>query len=87
MNFGKKLLEPFSAIAIILLSLSLSLILFSKNKNLERLLFGSLMAFGFNLILKIFGNVAIINNISPSLAILLPSLLVALIGIRMLKIN
>ena len=86
-EFWKKLLEPFSAIAIILLSLSLSLILFSKNKNLERLLFGSLMAFGFNLILKIFGNVAIINNISPSLAILLPSLLVALIGIRMLKIN
>ena len=43
------------------------------------------MAFGFNLILKIFGNIAIINNISPSLAIFIPSVLVGFIGLRMLK--
>ena len=84
-EFWKKLLEPFSAISIILLSVALSLFLFERNKNLERLLFGALMAFGFNLILKIFGNIAIINNISPSLAIFIPSVLVGFIGLRMLK--
>lgn len=84
-EFWKKLLEPLSAISIILLSVALSLFLFERNKNLERLLFGALMAFGFNLILKIFGNIAIINNISPSLAIFIPSVLVGFIGLRMLK--
>jgi len=84
-EFWKKLLEPLSAISIILLSVALSLYLFERNKNLERLLFGALMAFGFNLILKIFGNIAIINNISPSLAIFIPSILVGFIGLRMLK--
>ena len=57
-----------------------------KNKNLERLLFGSLMAFGFNLILKILGNIAIINNISPGLTILIPSLIVGLMGLKLLRI-
>ena len=84
-EFWKKLLEPLSAISIILLSIALSISLFARNKNLERVLFGALMAFGFNLVLKIFGNVAIINNISPSLAILIPSLLVGYIGLKILK--
>ena len=85
-EFWKKLLEPLSAVSIIILSIALSILFFEKNKNLERLLFGSLMAFGFNLILKILGNIAIINNISPGLAILIPSLLVGLIGLKLLRI-
>ena len=36
-EFWKKLLEPLSAISIILLSIALSLFLFERNKNLERL--------------------------------------------------
>ena len=84
-EFWKKLLEPLSAVSIIILSIALSILFFEKNKNLERLLFGSLMAFGFNLILKILGNVAIINNISPGLAILIPSLIVGLFGLKLLK--
>jgi len=84
-EFWKKLLEPFSAVSIIILSIALSILFFEKNKNLERLLFGALMAFGFNLILKILGNIAIINNISPGLAILLPSLIVGFLGLRLLK--
>ena len=84
-EFWKKLLEPLSAVSIIILSIALSILFFEKNKNLERLLFGSLMAFGFNLILKILGNIAIINNISPGLAILIPSLIVGLFGLKLLK--
>ena len=85
-EFWKKLLEPLSAVSIIILSIALSILFFEKNKNLERLLFGSLMAFGFNLMLKILGNIAIINNISPGLAILVPSLIVGLFGLRLLRV-
>ncbi len=58
---------------------------FGFNKNLERLMFGVLIAYGFNLLLKIFGNIAIINGFSPSLAIVGPSLVLIFVGYRMLK--
>jgi lipopolysaccharide export LptBFGC system permease protein LptF len=48
-------------------------------------MFGVLIAYGFNLLLKIFGNIAIINGFSPSLAIVGPSLVLIFVGYRMLK--
>ena len=84
-EFWKKIFEPISAIAIIIFALAVSNKLFGLNKNLERLLFGVLIAYGFNLFLKVLGNVAIINGFSPSLAIVLPSLIVLAAGYRIIK--
>ena len=84
-EFWKKIFEPISAIAIIIFALAVSNKLFGLNKNLERLLFGVLIAYGFNLFLKVLGNVAIINGFSPSLAIVLPSLIVLAVGYRIIK--
>ena len=84
-EFWKKLFEPISAISIIVFALAVSFRYFGFNKNLERLMFGVLIAYGFNLLLKIFGNIAIINGFSPSLAIVGPSLVLIFVGYRMLK--
>ncbi len=84
-EFWKKLFEPISAIAIIVFALALSNKLFGLNRNLERLLFGVLVAYGFNLFLKVFGNIAIINGFSPGVAIALPSILILLIGYRIIR--
>ena len=84
-EFWKKLFEPISAISIIVFALAVSFKYFGLNKNLERLLFGVLTAYGFNLFLKVFGNIAIINGFSPGLAIALPSLILLMIGLKMLR--
>ena len=84
-EFWKKLFEPISAISIIIFALAVSFKYFGLNKNLERLMFGVLIAYGFNLLLKIFGNIAIINGFSPGLAILMPSLVLMFIGYRMFR--
>ena len=84
-EFWKKLFEPISAISIIVFALAISFKYFGLNKNLERLLFGVLTAYGFNLFLKVFGNIAIINGFSPGLAIALPSLILLMIGLKMLR--
>jgi lipopolysaccharide export LptBFGC system permease protein LptF len=55
------------------------------NKNFERILYGVLSAYGFDLFLKVFGNIAIINGFSPGLAIVFPSLLLFVIGLNMLR--
>jgi len=84
-EFWKKLFEPISAISVIVFALAISFRYFGFNKNLERLLFGVLTAYGFNLFLKVFGNIAIINGFSPGLAIVFPSLFLLAIGLIMLK--
>ena len=84
-EFWKKLFEPISAISIIIFALAVSFKYFGLNKNLERLMFGVLIAYGFNLLLKIFGNIAIINGFSPGLAIVAPSLVLIFIGYRMFR--
>ena len=84
-EFWKKLFEPISAISIIIFALAVSFKYFGLNKNLERLMFGVLIAYGFNLFLKIFGNIAIINGFSPGLAIVAPSLVLMFIGYRMFR--
>ena len=84
-EFWKKLFEPISAISIIIFALAVSFKYFGLNKNLERLMFGLLIAYGFNLLLKIFGNIAIINGFSPGLAIVAPSLVLMFIGYRMFR--
>ena len=84
-EFWKKLFEPISAISIIVFALAISFKYFGLNKNLERLLFGVLTAYGFNLLLKVFGNIAIINGFSPGLAIAVPSLILLMIGLKMLR--
>ena len=84
-EFWKKLFEPISAISIIIFALAVSFKYFGLNKNLERLMFGVLIAYGFNLLLKIFGNIAIINGFSPGLAIVAPSLVLMFIGYRMFR--
>ena len=84
-EFWKKLFEPISAISVIVFALAISFRYFGFNKNLERLLFGVLTAYGFNLFLKVFGNIAIINGFSPGLAIVFPSLFLLAIGLIMLR--
>ena len=84
-EFWKKLFEPISAISIIIFALAVSFKYFGLNKNLERLMFGVLIAYGFNLLLKILGNIAIINGFSPGLAIVAPSLVLMFIGYRMFR--
>ncbi len=84
-EFWKKLFEPISAISVIIFALAISFRYFGLNKNLERLLFGVLTAYGFNLFLKVFGNIAIINGFSPGLAIVFPSLFILAIGLVMLR--
>jgi len=84
-EFWKKLFEPISAISVIVFALAISFRYFGFNKNLERLLFGVLTAYGFNLFLKVFGNIAIINGFSPGLAIVFPSLFLFAIGLIMLR--
>ena len=84
-EFWKKLFEPISAISIIVFALAVSFKYFGLNKNLERLLFGVLTAYGFNLFLKVFGNIAIINGFSPGLPIALPFLILLMIGFKMLR--
>ena len=84
-EFWKKLFEPVSAISVIIFALAISFKYFGFNKNLERILFGVLTAYGFDLFLKVFGNIAIINGFSPGLAIVFPSLMLFVIGLTMLR--
>ena len=84
-EFWKKLLEPISLICLIIFALGISLRAIGRDKSLDRFVLGILIAFGFNLLIKIFGNVSLILGWSAFWGILLSSLLLLYFGIRIIR--
>ena len=84
-KFWKKLLEPISLICLIIFALGISLRAIGRDKSLDRFVLGILIAFGFNLLIKIFGNVSLILGWSAFWGILLSSLLLLYFGIRIIR--
>ena len=84
-EFWKKLLEPISLICLIIFALGISLRAIGRDKSLDRFVLGILIAFGFNLLIKIFGNVSLILGWSAFWGILLSSLILLYFGIRIIR--
>ena len=84
-EFWKKLLEPISLICLIIFALGISLKAIGRDKSLDRFVLGILIAFGFNLLIKIFGNVSLILGWSAFWGILLSSLLLLYFGVRIIR--
>ena len=84
-EFWKKMLEPISLICLIIFALSISLRAIGRNKSVDRFVLGILIAFGFNLLIKIFGNISLIFGWSSFWGILLSSLLLLYFGIRIIR--
>ena len=84
-EFWKKMLEPISLICLIIFALAISLRTIGRNKSLDRFVLGILIAFGFNLLIKIFGNISLILGWSAFWGILLSSLILLYFGIRIIR--
>ena len=84
-EFWKKLLEPISLICLIIFALGISLRAIGRDKSLDRFVLGILIAFGFNLLIKIFGNISLILGWSAFWGILFSSLLLLYFGIRIIR--
>ena len=84
-EFWKKLLEPISLICLIIFALGISLKAIGRDKSVDRFVLGILIAFGFNLLIKIFGNVSLILGWSAFWGILLSSLLLLYFGVRIIR--
>ena len=84
-EFWKKLLEPISLICLIIFALGISLKAIGRDKSLDRFVLGILIAFGFNLLIKIFGNVSLILGWSAFWGILLSSLLLLYFGVKIIR--
>lgn len=84
-EFWKKLLEPISLICLIIFALGISLRAIGRDKSLDRFVLGILIAFGFNLLIKIFGNISLILGWSAFWGIMLSSLLLLYFGIRIIR--
>ena len=84
-EFWKKMLEPISLICLIIFALAISLRAIGRNKSLDRFVLGILIAFGFNLMIKIFGNISLILGWSAFWGILLSSLILLYFGIRIIR--
>ena len=84
-EFWKKLLEPISLICLIIFALGISLRAIGRDKSVDRFVLGILIAFGFNLLIKIFGNIFLILGWSAFWGILLSSLLLLYFGIRIIR--
>ena len=84
-EFWKKLLEPISLICLIIFALGISLRAIGRDKSLDRFVLGILIAFGFNLLIKIFGNISLILGWSAFWGILLSSLILLYFGIRIIR--
>ena len=59
-EFWKKMLEPISLLCLIIFALAISLRAIGRNKSVDRFVLGILIAFGFNLLIKIFGNISLL---------------------------
>ena len=84
-EFWKKLLEPISLICLIIFALAISLRSIGRNKSVDRFVLGILIAFGFNLLIKIFGNISLIFGFSAFWGIILSSLALLFFGIKIIK--
>ena len=84
-EFWKKLLEPISLICLIIFALGISLRAIGRDKSVDRFVLGILIAFGFNLLIKIFGNISLILGWSAFWGILLSSLILLYFGIRIIR--
>jgi len=84
-EFWKKMLEPISWICLIIFALAISLRAIGRNKSVDRFVMGILIAFGFNLLIKIFGNISLILGWSAFWGILLSSLILLYFGIRIIR--
>ena len=84
-EFWKKMLEPISLICLIIFALAISLRAIGRNKSVDRFVLGILIAFGFNLLIKIFGNISLILGWSAFWGILLSSLILLYFGIRIIR--
>ena len=84
-EFWKKLLEPISLICLIIFALGISLKAIGRDKSVDRFVLGILIAFGFNLLIKIFGNVSLILGWSAFWGILLSSSLLLYFGVRIIR--
>ena len=84
-EFWKKMLEPISLLCLIIFALSISLRAIGRNKSVDRFVLGILIAFGFNLLIKIFGNISLILGWSAFWGILMSSLLLLYFGIRIIR--
>ena len=84
-EFWKKLLEPISLICLIIFALGISLKAIGRDKSVDRFVLGILIAFGFNLLIKIFGNVSLILGWSAFWGILLSSLLLLYFGVKIIR--
>jgi len=84
-EFWKKMLEPISLLCLIVFALAISLRAIGRNKSVDRFVLGILIAFGFNLLIKIFGNISLILGWSAFWGILLSSLLLLYFGIRIIR--
>ena len=84
-EFWKKILEPISLLCLIVFALAISLRAIGRNKSVDRFVLGILIAFGFNLLIKIFGNISLIMGWSAFWGILLSSLILLYFGIRIIR--
>ena len=84
-EFWKKMLEPISLLCLIIFALAISLRSVGRNKSVDRFVLGILIAFGFNLLIKIFGNISLILGWSAFWGILLSSLILLYLGIRIIR--
>ena len=84
-EFWKKALEPISLICLIIFAMAISIKSIGRDKSIDRFVLGILIAFGFNLLIKIFGNLSLIFGFSAFWGILFSSLLLLLIGYRILR--
>ena len=84
-EFWKKMLEPISLLCLIIFALAISLRAIGRYKSVDRFVLGILIAFGFNLLIKIFGNISLILGWSAFWGILMSSLLLLYFGIRIIR--
>ena len=85
LEFWRKLLQPFVALALILLAASFIFGPMRDQRSGQRIIIGIVMAFGVNIIKSLFESISMVSNMTPFVAVITPIALILLIGLFLIK--
>ena len=85
LEFWRKLLQPFVALALILLASSFIFGPMRDQRSGQRIIIGIVLAFGVNIIKSLFESISMVSNMTPFVAVITPIALILLIGLFLIK--
>jgi lipopolysaccharide export system permease protein len=85
LEFWRKLLQPFVALALILLAASFIFGPMRDQRSGQRIIIGIVLAFGVNIIKSLFESISMVSNMTPFVAVITPIALILLIGLFLIK--